>query len=273
MAKLAANIVKGIVKRLGRTRTTGRYPRLPWLQEKLLKHQDDQAEKQISLHRLRLHYKRPYEVIHTYRELFERELYAFPATCEDPVIIDCGSNIGLSVLFFKSQYPGARVLAFEPDPSNFALLEKNIAANGLQQVTAYRKAVWIRDGSIHFEASESEASHIREDGGSGTPVACIRLATLLAGLERIDFLKMDIEGAESEVLEDCAGQLGRIGHLFIEYHGKAGETEKLSRMLQLFAGLGFRVYVKNAADSLPHPFLEKQTGTLYDVQLNLFCYR
>jgi hypothetical protein len=61
--------------------------------------------------------------------------------------------------------------------------------------------------------------------------------------------------------------------MFIEYHGLASETYKLDTILRIVSEAGFKCYIKMAADNLDMPFYQKQTGTIYDVQLNIFCYR
>jgi hypothetical protein len=57
--------------------------------------------------------------LHGYQEIFEEECYSFNASSSYPFIIDCGSNIGLSIIYFKRQYPNARIIGFEPDPMIF----------------------------------------------------------------------------------------------------------------------------------------------------------
>ena len=84
---------------------------------------------------------------------------------------------------------------------------------------------------------------------------------------------MDIEGAEYEVVKDCAPYLHKIENFFLEYHGKANETYKLNELLKIVEAAGFKVYIKMAADNLDQPFYQKDTGTIYDVQLNIFCYK
>jgi FkbM family methyltransferase len=270
MFKTATNIIKGVLR--GRKRVKHNFSQISWAQEKILKHQEDRLTKQLQLGKLTLYYKRPYELLHSYREIFEEEIYRFESYKKEPVIFDCGSNIGLSVLYFKQLYPQARVIAFEPDPNNFQLLQQNAEKNKLSNLELHQAAVWTRDGSISFAANESEASHITETA-DGNQVSARDLKALLALEQEVDFLKMDIEGAEGEVIPHIRAQLPKIRHLFLEYHGKVEETEKLNRLLQLLQEAGFQVYIRNAADNLRHPFVEKRTHTIYDVQLNLFCYK
>jgi FkbM family methyltransferase len=274
MNKVAANIVKGMVGRLRGRQRAGSGAQLGWLQEKILKHQDDQTVKSYTFKNFKVAYKRPYELLHTYREIFEKEIYRFSAPVNNPLIIDVGANIGMSMLYFKQLYPAAQLMVFEPDENNFQLLSQNCQQNGLQNVQLHKAAVWIHNGTISFEAKESEASHIEEVTEDGAnQVACVRLADILQAQKKIHFLKMDIEGAEYKVVQDAAPQLHKVDNFFLEYHGKADETYKLADLFVILKAAGFAMYIKNAADNLEHPFVQKSTGTIYDVQLNIFCYR
>ena len=270
MIKTATNIIKGVLR--PRKHIDFRFPQIGWVREKMLKHQEDVTGKEISFGKFTIHYKRPYELLHSYREIFEKEIYRFQSTKENPLVIDCGSNIGLSVVYFKQIYPGARIISFEPDGVNFHLLSQNVEKNQLKDVILHQAAVWVREGEISFESRESEASHIQE-GGKGTSVKAVRLKTILQDAGPVDFMKMDIEGAEYEVMEDISDQLGNVQNLFLEYHGKVEDTKKLTRLLNIVQEAGFSVYIRNAADNLDHPFIQVRTGTIYDVQLNIFCYK
>lgn len=270
MLKTATNIIKGVFRH--RNQVKHNFPRISWIQEKVMKHQEDKRIKVFTSGNLSIYYKRPYELIHSYKEIFEKEIYRFNSHKTNPTIFDCGSNIGLSVMYFKQLFPGAHIIAFEPDEQNFNILKLNIEKNGIDNIDLNKKAVWINDGTIMFASNESEASHIAT-GGTGHVVPTIKLSRLLKEIQEIDFLKIDIEGAESEVMEDITPYLGKVKNLFLEYHGKATETSKLNRMLEQLNNAGFMVYIRNAADNLCYPFIEKQTGTIYDVQLNIFCYK
>jgi FkbM family methyltransferase len=275
MSNLIANIVKGIIGKFKPKVTPTRFKDISWTVEKILKHEEDQHIKQKKLSIGLINYKRPYEVLHTYRELFCKEIYQFNCNTDTPIILDCGSNIGLSVLYFKTIYPKAKVWAFEPDAANFELLTKNIACNNLQNVIAEPAAVWIQDGTINFSGNGSEASRIDENNTDSSigAVPCIRLKNLLCKFESIDFLKMDIEGGEYKVITDCADELHRVNHFFLEYHGKTTDTHHLTELLEIVDKQGFQAYIRNAADALGHPFIQQQTNTQFDVQLNIFCYK
>jgi FkbM family methyltransferase len=273
MSNMVSNIARGILGRLtGKNRTANTHG-LSWMKEKILKHQDDSSIKQIALDNMTIAYKRPYELLHAYREIFGREIYRFKSYDPSPVIIDCGANIGMSILYFKRLFPDAQILAFEPDEGNFELLSKNVELNNLEDVELRKAAIWINNGTISFDSNESEASRISEHKESSRQVKCERLSDLLENYINIDFLKIDIEGAEWEVIKDCAKKLSQVENMFLEYHGKTHETQKLNDVLQIVRDNGFAVYVQHAADTLEHPFVNKTTSTPFDVQLNLYCYK
>jgi len=270
---IITNILKGIRKRWIQRPEKPRFKQVSWLATRLLKNQDDTQLKSRQFEHFILHYIRPYEVLKTYQEIFVEEIYKFESNKSHPVIFDCGANIGISTIYFKTIYPNAIVHAFEPDANLFEILSKNIHANGFKQVELHQAAIWTEHTTLSFENKGSEASHIDNTGQSANKVEAIKLSTILSNLDAVDFLKMDIEGAEFEVVKDCAPYLHKIENFFLEYHGKATDTHKLNELLKLVGTAGFKVYIKMAADNLKQPFAQKDTGTIYDVQLNIFCYK
>ncbi len=270
---IITNILQGIGKKLRKKQSSTNYPRLSWLSEKIIKHQEDQLCKQHSFGKFVVNYKRPYEMIKTYKEIFNDEIYQFKSNRAQPIILDCGANIGLSTIYFGLQYPNSTIHAFEPDASIFELLQKNRQDNHLSNINLHNQAVWTQDTELSFSNKGSEASQIDATGQSATKVKAIHFAHFLQQFEIVDFLKMDIEGAEFEVVQDCAEQLYKIQNFFLEYHGRSSETQKLITLLEIVKQAGFKVYIKMAADNLDKPFVQQSTGTPFDVQLNIFCYQ
>jgi FkbM family methyltransferase len=270
---IITNILKGIGKRLSKTKSTHSGHQLGWLAEKLLKHKEDQFPKKYQFPQFILNYIRPYEVIKTYKEIFTEEIYKFNGASNSGIILDCGANIGISTLYLAINNPQSEVYAFEPDKIIFELLSKNVQNNQLTNVILNNQAVWTEKCELSFSNKGSEASQIDATGTSSTKVNAIRFSDFLSKFEKIDFIKMDIEGAEYDVIKDCANQLHKVENLFLEYHGTNAETEKLTTLLNIVKNAGFKLYIKMAADNLNKPFLEKSTGTPFDVQLNIFCFK
>ncbi|MCH5683462.1 FkbM family methyltransferase [Niabella sp. W65] len=272
---VATNIIKGIAKKFHRKKINKeRFKPISFIGEKIIKHQDNQYIKRVNIGRFSFYYQHPYELLHTYNDIFINGIYEFKTHNENPVIIDCGANIGLSTIYFRSLFLNAQIYSFEADAHNFSILERNIKANGLSDIQLYQKAVWVNDRGVQFKAAGTEASKIENDTiGNCTHVESIKLSDFLGKFDSVQFLKLDIEGAEYPVLMDCKNQLLKVEHAFIEYHGKITETDKLTDIINIIRSAGFDMYIKTAADLLQRPFIQKRIYAPYDVQLNIFCYR
>jgi FkbM family methyltransferase len=209
-----------------------------------------------------------------YEEIFGRGIYAFEPATATPLIIDGGANIGVSVSYFKKAHPGSRIIAFEPDPHIFRILQTNMRTAGYDDVRLINKALWNDDIEIEFWNEGADAgriSRLHDDAQPRTSsVPAVRLRPYLT--EPVDFLKLDIEGAEVEVLLDCADQLGNVRHLFVEYHSFAGEEQRLDVLMSLLKASAFRVYIQTAICP-PQPFLRTPHYLGMDLQLNVFARR
>lgn len=159
------------------------------------------------------------------REIFLDESYYFESTQSAPFIVDCGSNIGISVLYFKYLYPHASILCFEPQSKAFALLLKNIAVNNLENIEAHQMALSDTMGEINFYEPETGTGlmaslyQAREENGHLVKVPTKRLSYFLEHRVIPDLLKIDVEGAENRILSDLANtkRLEAL-QVIIEYH-------------------------------------------------------
>lgn len=188
-----------------------------------------------------------------YKDIFFNRIYHFEARRPDPFVIDCGSNIGMSILYFKHVYPQARIIGFEPDPAIFPYLEENIARNKLTDVELVQAATAAQEGALTFYSdgkySSCLADHLPADlpeGWERYEVPCVRLRNYLT--EPVDFLKMNIEGAEWEVLADSEDRLRLVREMVIEYHHLPGLRRTLHEILSLLHRQGFE-YLINDFDS------------------------
>ena len=182
----------------------------------------------------------------SYEEIFGRQIYAFRAAVTVPRIIDGGANIGLSVLYLKKAYPSSRIVAFEADPGVFKTLEANVREAGHNDVDLVNKALWTNEGTIEFLVEGADAGRIGREPSGGLSnrisVPTVRLREYLE--EPVDFLKLDIEGAETAVLLDCEDRLGNVRSLFVEYHSFERSPQTLDQVLTLLKAAGFRVYIQ-----------------------------
>ena len=249
---------------------------ISWFQEKILKHANSGIEySHLYKNRYKIIFKDPKAFLYSVKELFVEEIYKFKAQDDTPYIIDCGSYIGTSILFFKTQYPNAKILAFEPDNSNFELLNNNIKKWDLKDIEIQNAAIWINNLGVNFIADGNMASKIDESNNTAhnenQKTKSVRLKDLLT--EKIDFLKIDIEGAEYEVLVDCESKLSFVENLFIEYHGNYNEMYKLNKILNILIENNFKYYIKEAGVTFEHPFYDRENIYDFDTQLNIFAFK
>lgn len=202
-----------------------------------------------------------------FREIFVRNSYYFESASNTPRIIDCGSNIGLSVLYFKYLYPQAKILAFEPSPTIFPILKDNINKNKLGDIKLINKAVARVSGTIHFFFLDDKRA-----GGMGATtiesvankkfglnpklkkivVPAVQLSEYIN--DRIDLLKLDIEGGEGMIIEelDTADKLKFVREIILEYHyDKENTKNSLAQLLGILERRGFNLKIFSTEIDMP----------------------
>jgi FkbM family methyltransferase len=191
------------------------------------------------------------DFIGLFEEIFIGREYYFECAGNSPYIIDFGSNIGMSVIYFKWLYPGAVISAVEADPATFAMLKKNVEANGIKGVTLLNNAVYDRLTTVkfYFEASKKGSLQMSMSAARGTSRSFNRVKTIVASSlikNNIDMVKMDIEGAEWVVMHEMAkkGVLKRISRFAMEvHHNMEGSPEILSGILGIFSKNKFKFQI------------------------------
>lgn len=203
-----------------------------------------------------------------FNEIFMGLEYEFEAENEEPFIVDCGSNIGMSVHYFKWLYPRAHVLAFEAGSGAYDRLVRNIELNGLRDVTAHHMALGDREGMIEFFVSPGDPGALlmstieQRMPGNVERVKAVRLSSYLH--RRVDFLKLDVEGAELDVLRDLqrTGKLRLVQQMVIEYHHHITENDdRLSQLLRILEDEGFGYHI-SSPEAPP-----RERGRFQDVML------
>lgn len=156
--------------------------------------------------------------------LLERE-YDLPIEPPPKFIIDAGANVGYTSLFMATRHPTARVIAIEPEESNFAQLQRNVSH--LPQVTPVKGGLWPREAYLYVENPHDVKSGFRLGESPAARTGSIRATTVSAlmkqfGVEQIDICKIDVEGAECEIFSDpaCHEWLARTRMLIIELHDR-----------------------------------------------------
>jgi FkbM family methyltransferase len=182
---------------------------------------------------------------HTLREVAFKQVYR--QACERAgdcrTVIDLGANIGLATRYFAARYPECRIFAVEPNRENYRLLEWNvakIAPSGRCRVV--RQAVWSRPGAIAVSAPPGGNSFdsvvVGGEGGELVQGATPQQILEASGFDRVDLMKIDVEGAEVEIFKGDLGWLGRVRTMAIEFHG---DSRRESSFDEIAGSHGFRV--------------------------------
>lgn len=139
------------------------------------------------------------------------------------IVVDCGAYTGDYTIFAaKKVGPTGRVIAFEPDKKNLKILEKNIRYEKLHNVIVVNKGLWNKNTSLKFNSSGTLHSSLEPSQGTLQEVKVVRLDDELPklGFNKIDVLKMDIEGAEIEAVEGAIKTLkkNKVNVMIASYH-------------------------------------------------------
>ncbi|MBE9547031.1 MAG: FkbM family methyltransferase [Proteobacteria bacterium] len=166
-----------------------------------------------------------------------------------PVVIDIGANAGFFTLFAASRFSDARILSFEPVPSNFRQLERNRSLNKNCRITCFEKAVAGHSGkiSLGLDADDSFTTDAtiferrdKEDEIIEAPSVTLPEIFDEFGLERCDVLKMDCEGAEYEILYNCPpSYMSRISQIAMEVHGGPEPEYNIESLEKYLNSCGF----------------------------------
>ena len=188
----------------------------------------------------------------TYIAQILRELYVdkvfdvFMVGKKGLTVVDVGANVGLTSLYF-SQYAD-KVIAVEPTESHFACLEKMIEFNELKdKIIPMRNAIGVEGGKREFHHSKNSTmnslSPLVNDTGEKEMVEVITLEQVFEqqNLDEVDFMKIDIEGSEVELIasESFARVAERIKALSVEYHTWSNRNR--GQIVQALEGYGFTI--------------------------------
>lgn len=222
----------------------------------------------------KFHYTSGSALLHSLDEIFLQDIYKFTTSTDKPYIVDCGANMGLSILYFKRQYPNAEIDAFEPDKNIFSVLKKNMEAfykDG--SVRIHEKAVWKDETELDFFSDGGLSGSTVLDFSHTETTSKVKTVDLKKFLKRnVDFLKIDIEGAENDLIFDLKGNLDNVKHFFLEYHGIKDSPQNLGDILNLLKSEGFEYCIRVAGETINYPFCGDRPKN-YNQQLNILCYR
>lgn len=231
------------------------------LWNKLLKYDKDMAQEK-KFGKWLVTYKNLPEAEELYDDIFHTKSYYWDGVSARPFILDLGAHIGLAALYFKERYPQATVVSFEANPETFSLLEKNVRQNHLTGVQTVHAAVGKEEGTatFHIDKRGKDAwswgdSIVINDWNDpkdyeAVTVPAVRLSAYMS--QPVDILKIDVEGAETEVLEECADKLSQVKRIVMEFHHSASNPDNdFKKIIRILRSHGFRVRVRLRGVDVP----------------------
>jgi FkbM family methyltransferase len=186
-------------------------------------------------------------------DLCTRPYHRPPPDLRPASIVDLGANIGLTMADMAVLYPGARIVGVELDPANADLARRNVAQFG-ERCDVIAAAVWTDDGTVPYQAQAGAEWTSRidrgdhPDGWTTDEVRSISLNSLLAEVGHVDFMKMDIEGAEREVLQGDCSWAKHVTCINVEAHHPYAVSECLADLRRI----GFDAAVRHDDSGIAH---------------------
>lgn len=205
-------------------------------------------------------------------EIFLDGIYAVELNQTNPVIFDCGANVGLASLFLARRFPTAAITAFEPDPVAFRALTTNVDANFPGRVVCHEIALGRLEGTVDFWfAPDGPGSMVgglnpRGHVSAKRSVQMRRLSSYIDG--PIDLLKIDAEGGENDILADLieSGQIAQVDSILMEYHHHLTPNLDVGQHLVDLGSVGFDYQIAS-----PHDRRVVAPGVFQD--LLIYAYR
>lgn len=187
-------------------------------------------------------------------EVIVRDDYQFDRMGDNArTIIDLGTAEGAFAIYVGKEMKKSRIIALEPDKSNFELARENIRLNRLQKrIKLLRYAATGKDGTASLFASSDRRAHsIVKATGSSTRVRTISLGRLMSSykVKRCDFLKMDIEGSEYELINSLPSHvLKKVKIISMEYHNLDTKKKNGASLAKFLTNNGFTVKYTDTID-------------------------
>jgi FkbM family methyltransferase len=178
---------------------------------------------------------------YVFEQIFLDDDYALHTDLRPRFIIDGGANIGYASIYFANRYPDADIVAIEPNSANFAILCENVRK--YPRIQPLRAGIWNKRGILAVDDSLGSwggtvSEVFRKTENNSTDFAdalTLDDIRIRSGNERIDLLKLDIEGAERELfLAPCRSWLALTNVIIIELHDriKPGCSEALEHAIR-----------------------------------------
>lgn len=139
------------------------------------------------------------------------DVYGIEGLPADAVVLDCGSNVGMFAYHCLRSAPQSRVICFEPTPVTAQALQRNLSPYQSRAIVIER-GVWDHSGTLFLRTYDENpaANTVGDTGNLSVEVVSIDQVVAELGLQRLDYLKMDVEGAETRALQGARESIRRF---------------------------------------------------------------
>lgn len=175
---------------------------------------------------------------HQAYQIYVQKLYDLEPTKPIRSILDCGAHIGLASIYYAGRFPEATIHGFEADPELCRIAESNVRNLNLShRITMHPKAIWTHDRGIGFNRTGDDSGNVSAVGSTRIPSVSMRE---WIQQNPVDLIKMDIEGSEYEVLQDCQDALKHVPYVLLEAHSFGRKEGRLQEALTSLEQAGFQ---------------------------------
>jgi FkbM family methyltransferase len=193
------------------------------------------------------------DLLAMFQEIALKLQYHFTTQKAAPRILDCGANIGFTVLLYKLLYPRSLIFAFEPDPVNYTLLVKNLKRNKIRNIKTFNACFSTKNEMVEFYPNNTHRMlgtlNPVSTNQSAIKVQAMRLSELLS-TDVYDMVKIDSEGSEWEIIQDLdkTGTIINCNHYVVAFHTQRDQSaENIKLATSIFEKNGYQ-----RRDGLPH---------------------
>lgn len=170
-------------------------------------------------HRLRVALRPGTADLFVYDEIYRDHAYDLPLPDAPAYIVDAGGHIGLASVWLAQRYPQSRILCVEPEPANVAIAQRNVRA--FPNVTVVHAALWSHTSRVAIQNPSAATWSFRvEPSSMGVQAYSVKDLLWTYQFPRVDFLKIDIEGSEVEVLGTARDWIGSVSTMMVELHDR-----------------------------------------------------
>jgi len=194
-----------------------------------------------------IYYRNTKSDLFVFNQIFINKDYDFDFLVTPKTIIDCGANIGLSTIYFKNRYPLSHIISIEPELNNYELLERN--SKLYEGIECLNSGIWGKDVNLEIiNPTDESASFQLKETLSHSELKALSINSIINrfNLDRINILKIDIEGSEKNLFCNDTFWLDHVDYIVIELHDRIQPSSSYT-FFNAISVYNYELFVKGEA--------------------------